>query len=444
MADLALASCSELPPSISDIMLEPPTTTLPAIGKIASHSTEDLLDSLQYLRLIYNPEVRGSRRRQRANSSFDTPWGGQPGSAVPPNGFRASPSHFASSHEQDLDILRSDAFERSYAIKWLTALISHSERWEAEIDTVETRCSPPVQSKEVLVQDAASLLAVCAGTAAAGVITRDFTFVSHHRQGDTTQVQLTDAPLENHHFASVGAQTWGGACVLAEAIVEQPEEFGLPIKDTNGSKLAKQELRVLELGAGTGLVSLTVGKLLQSFAQWTHTRVTIVATDFYPSVLANLEANIRSNFPALNQDSRGDRISVTTHFLDWSLFSDVDVQLPPFDRPFDVIFGADIIYEDQHAIWIKSCLTKLLQKTASPDDMAPQPLFHLIIPLRPTHASESGTVETVFPGQDELLHPGGPKELAIVSKELIVCDAGIGQTMGRDEVEYSYYKIGWC
>ncbi len=78
------------------------------------------------------------------------------------------------------------------------------------------------------------------------------------------QVQLTDVPLENQDFGSVGAQTWGGACVLAEGHRGGSGCFWT-------ARVGRK--RVLELGAGTGLVSITVGKLLEG-------NVTVVATDF--------------------------------------------------------------------------------------------------------------------------------------------------------------------
>ena len=63
-------------------------------------------------------------------------------------------------------------------------------------------------------------------------------------------------------------------------------------------------------------------------------------------------------------------------------------------------------------------------------------MFHLVIPLRATHAMESSTVESVFVNRDK---GGGDLGLGILSKEIIVCDAG----EERDgHVEYAYYKIG--
>ncbi|KAK0448459.1 putative methyltransferase-domain-containing protein [Desarmillaria tabescens] len=333
--------------SISSVT--PPTAHLPPMKKIPHYPPEHLLKFLVYLRSIYSPPVRGSKRRRHSETAVA------------------------------LENWRSDSFERSYAIRWLTVLVSHAGLWEEEIQ------------HHALIAEAAALLAVCSGTAGAGVIHRDFVF-----SPGAIRVQLTDVPLENHDFGSVGAQTWGGACVLAEAIVEDPTAFGL-----------QSGIRVLELGAGTGLVSIVVGKLLEGC-------VTIVATDFYPSVLDNLKANIGNNFvqPA--------SVAISSTFLDWADSDNHDVSL---DAPFDVVLGADIVYDAQHAVWIKKCLRKFLSKGA---------VFHLVIPLRATFATESNTVELIFQNDD----------LVVLSKEPIVCDAENG--IGDEVVEYAYYKIGWA
>ncbi|KAG7440065.1 uncharacterized protein BT62DRAFT_976242 [Guyanagaster necrorhizus] len=329
----------------------PPTTRLPPIKKIPYNSPQELLECLLYLRSIYNPPVRGSKRRR---SDLQTV-------AV-------------------LDEWRSDPFERSYAIRWLTALVSQA-----------VLCSEELNHDDALIAEAAALLAICSGTAGAGVIHRDFVFAP-----GAIQVRLTDAPLENQDFGSVGAQTWGGACVLAEAIVEDPLAFGL-----------HPGTRVLELGAGTGLVSIIVGKLLEG-------RVTIVATDFHPSVLDNLKANIANNF------AQPASVAISSTFLDWA---DSDNHDRSLDIPFDVVLGGDIVYDAQHAVWIQACLRKFLRKGA---------VFHLVIPLRPTFATESNTVESVF----------RDGELVVLSRETVICDAENG--ISDEAVEYAYYKIGWA
>lgn len=424
--------------------LHPPTAHLPPIGKISSQSPQVLLDALKYLRVIYNPEVRGSRRRRN----------GQPTPAA-----HLSMGNLEPFYGSDLDLLRADAFERSYSIRWLTTLISQAQfQQTGDLSSLPT-AEHHISQEERVIREASCLLATCAGTASAGTITRVFTFDSAHTHS-AIRIQVTDAPLENQDFTSVGAQTWGGACVLSETIVDQPEDFGIIVR--GGSVVTSDiietpcptdnEFRVLELGAGTGMASLTLGKLFESLSGKPTKKTAIVATDFHPSVLANLRANVVSNFPPtedLIPPSQASPVSVTTHFLDWSAFPKTEEQVPPFQKPFDLVIGSDIIYEAQHAVWIKTCLTRLLrrpEKVHNPNSGSAcvfRPLFHLIIPLRPTHASESNTVEQVFPtlADTEAHKPA----LVIFSKEIIVCEAN-GDVHDRgngDDVEYAYYKIGW-
>ena len=475
-----------------------PTSKLPQIRTIPSQSTQNLAEALQYLRSLYQPPVRGSRRRRSSrflSLTKDT--------RVP----------------RDVHL---DPFERNYTIRWLTALISYLETQDNSADI------------EPLIQLAASILALCSGTSAAGTFHRDLVFTSNSISPCSITLRVKDIPLNNQDYASVGAQTWGGACVLSESIVDEPWKFCLchapqndfPMKQNSASyfsplcrtKHRPRPLRILELGAGTGLVSLTICKLLQNLVT-SHglpslvssetpspsvaaldsslrptskpipiaSAAVLIATDHYLPVLENLASNIATNFPSHTQQSN-DPISFTSHHLDWSHFSSTyatgnsTAATPPkpFDEPFDVIFGADIIYELDHASWIKSCLSVLLRK---PDYFAPSddeidtnansldPAFHLVIPLRSTHAKESRTVELVFPfseycrqgvrgvsGARDEAPPStvrgfgedacGTLEMCVLSKEVIICEAEDGEgdddgEDGEDVVTYLYYKIGW-
>jgi len=283
-------------------------------------------------------------------------------------------------------------------------------------------------------------------------------------------VQLTDVALRNDDFGSVGAQTWGGACVLAEMIAEAPARFGLCSGDGNddnrgggsgddddfaptsfphhpdhdGSSLgpAATAIRVLELGAGTGLVSLTiVGSILRGMTDrckrdWRDAE--IVASDFYTPALDNLRLNIEHNFPPkTDPDSTtpapAHSVSISAHLFDWEEAADPAPPLEaPFDVPFDEVFGADIVYELDHAAWINACLKRVLRLTGR---------FHLVIPLRKGFTRESATVERVFPHVQDRhwLIEAGPS-LCITHKEDITCEAW---PEGNGEVEYVYYTIQW-
>jgi predicted nicotinamide N-methyase len=247
--------------------------------------------------------------------------------------------------------------------------------------------------------------------------------------GETVQILLNDAPLENQDYSSVGAQTWGGACVLAELIVEDPASFGMPEHSD------KTTFRVLELGAGTGLVGLTVYKLLSA----REVQTSLVLTDYYPSVLENLQRNAQANLLP--------NIPIDVARLDWETFPTMDAisiegQLK---GTFDLIVGADIVYEEDHAVWIKACLERLLRR---PSTASLGAVFHLVIPLRATHTMESSTIEKVF----ALRHEDFPKfpdmVLGILHHEQIICDAHATACDSRfpdraDEVVYAHYKIGW-
>jgi methylase of polypeptide subunit release factors len=99
--------------------------------------------------------------------------------------------------------------------------------------------------------------------------------------------------------------------VLSELIIEQPSVFGL-LPQAGQRKC----IRALELGAGTGLVSLALSKLLQNMG----IDAEIVATDFYPPVLINLRSNIATNCARSSS-----LMSLTSHFLDWSSFPDLEM-----------------------------------------------------------------------------------------------------------------------
>ncbi|OCH91740.1 hypothetical protein OBBRIDRAFT_508974 [Obba rivulosa] len=399
-----------------------PTSRLPPIGQLAYYSTEELAAAIRYLRQIYNPEVRGIRRLSKKSGNGRVPTAQ---SAV---------------SEDHLDAIRSDAFERSYAIRWLTSLVSQAYRFGELPSDIEP--SP----REVLIQEAASLLAISAGTASAGTLTRTFHFP---RTGGAVEVQLTDAPLDNHDYGSVGAQTWGSACLLSEMLVDEPHKFGLLPAPHAGST----RLRALELGAGTGLVTSTLAKVCMgdNINGSNAIPAEIIATDFHASVLANLRNNIEANCAAQSAPTDA-AVSVSCSRLDWSQFPSANKHEPPFDKPFNLILGADIVYEAEHATWIKACVERLLKMPSSYDcdPLSSTPRFHLVIPLRSTHVLECSTIEEVFPAASRIAAgeaQASTPVLAILSKDVIVCEAYDdvrSRRGGSDNVEYVHYVIGWC
>ncbi|KAG9082496.1 hypothetical protein FS749_006810 [Ceratobasidium sp. UAMH 11750] len=113
----------------------------------------------------------------------------------------------------------------------------------------------------------------------------------------------------------------------------------------------------------------------------------------------------------------------------------------PFNKPFDTIFGADIIYELSHATLVHDVVQRLLRKPSYAPHLPPAH-FHLIMPLRPTHADEATSVDRTFPRAEDVRaqREGDAEVLAIVTTETYARSAGVGRA---DEVQYVYYKMAW-
>ncbi|KAJ7642049.1 hypothetical protein FB45DRAFT_901681 [Roridomyces roridus] len=381
--------------------MEPPSLRLPALRLLPTLSVSTLSECITYLSVLYTPPVRGSRillGHEYKTATID--------------------------NDDELTTLRADGFERAYALRWLTYLLNNAHLISPDATDLDIE---PVLAR------AAALLANCSGGASAGTLTRNLSFPSPEGGQTPLSISLRDIPLEND-FASVGAQTWGGACVLAELIVTQPLTFHLA--PPTSSLDSHSPLRVLELGAGTGLAGLVFAKAAERLGR----SVELVCSDVYPSVLQNLGVNIAANFPSTTSTVA---VSVSAAALDYSLsssFAPSSVLAPPFEAPFDVILGADIIYEPPHAEWVRACVARLLAgpPPSSSSSGSPDPEFHLVIPLRPTHTKESQSVEEAF-GFSPSSESGASPRLCIRAKETIVCSG----ELPNEEVEYAYFRIGW-
>src|SRR6266478_2177329 len=455
----------------------PPTARLPPIKTVNNVPLGLLHEAIQYLQIVYNPEIHTSRRIIINNDNH----GSVPASrTTPTRGKRRTYEAESKNNDKamiessELESIRVDEFERTYVVRWLTTLVaqkatSHNDDdddgmkktdyHENGYDHDDQNSAPDLES---LVQSAAALLAICAGAASAGTRTRMYVLSG-------VRVQLTDVALRNDDFGSVGAQTWGSACVLAEMIAEAPARFGLYggsdgnsndnaslpcLSGADGGGGQQSEgaaaIRMLELGTGTGLVSLTIAKILETTRTCgsddnSRRRAEIVASDFYPPALENLRLNIQRNFPSTKCGGRdsdsaapslGNDLSISAHFLNWeeeaTAMDPARALEAPFDVPFDEVFGADIVYELEHAAWINACLRRFLGLTGR---------FHLVIPLREGFARESATIERVFPRAEDMCRvmKAGPT-LCITQREDITCEG----PDGKGEVEYVHYTIQWA
>ncbi len=187
-------------------------------------------------------------------------------------------------------------------------------------------------------------------------------------------------------------------------------------------------------------MGITTCKLLE--ARGVHAEV--VSTDFHPDVLDNLRHNFATNFP--QSQGAESTVSISVEFLDWSAFplqAGTQEKSASLAKKFDVVYGADIVYELERARWIKACIELLLCKPDRLQGASETPRLHLVVPLRRTHIAESHTIEDVFPLIGEV--PTDAQEafvtLAITAKEEIVCADLWNES--TNEVEYVHYTITW-
>ncbi|KIJ53752.1 hypothetical protein M422DRAFT_25553 [Sphaerobolus stellatus SS14] len=387
----------------------PPTSSLPPLKNIAQYPRSTITAALMNLRVVYWP----SSVIHINNKDIGAALG--PGRAtmhavkeerVPDSGY-ASAEEDEEEEEERMELLRADAMERAYALRWLTGFIARFEEW---VDAAATS-EPALEEEEYaargrILEEAVALLALSADTTADGEISRAFAFKVG---GGEVAVELKDEPYAADH-ESVGLQTWGSASVLAERICGDPETY---LRINAQGKDAT--LRVLELGAGTGLLSLVVGKLAaHPVIKERGVKVEVLATDYHPAVLENLRGNVARNF-ALTEGV------VQVEKLDW-----VDPPALAEADKFDVILAADVIYDKRHGAWIKACAERVVRRS-------PSSVMWMIVPRRPTR---TGEVE----GVDDVFLPNGLDSLAILKDSNVARNAGVGRA---DEDGYRLFEIGW-
>ncbi|WRT66729.1 uncharacterized protein IL334_003692 [Kwoniella shivajii] len=379
-----------------------------------------------------------------------------------------------------------EPFEREWAEKWLGGIVRRSQGWiEENEDNIDE-----IKDVEMILRDATAVLAMMAGTSAAGSLTRHLVFpllpslapalslvhsrqppnpalspetntflaslstspsspsIHVRRQSAVTDLSaspstslsgndkslmssrrrtkskravlpilLHDAPMGDH--LSVGVQTWGSAILLGRQLALRPEDYGLFLP-------SEKPIRILELGAGTGLLSILCRKLLdlRSTQEGTPPGL-VVATDFLDSVLDNLKICVDLNFPpkvgstmistsGQGGGGNGNEIETSTDIskdqgihiakLDWTTFPSFmqtgkgDEELSDFvenQNSFDLVLASDCVYDETHA--------KLLREVAGwtlkpPDEQGNGGgTFHILSPLRPTFAPELASIDQYFP-----------------------------------------------
>jgi predicted nicotinamide N-methyase len=430
-----------------------PSKLLPSIKVLHNTPTSDISQALHDLAILYDHRSQTSRatttRKAAALAAHD---GKEIISRISSRASRrtrklavlAPDSGYASAEEEsDSDVsdgeqmeqLRNDPFEKSFAMRWLTGFIARADEWTYVSEIGDELDSDEVAERETLVELAASILSLCAsaGCEGAGDISRgfDFPFGSPTAGQDSICVELNDAALSDKDHNSVGLQSWASSIVLSRYICQDPARYNF----CNNQK----KLRILELGAGTGLLSIAAAKIMEAL----NGEAFVIATDYHRDVLSNLRHNVEHNFGSSLHDS----VKVEVYSLDW----ETPRSSAPFDEPFDIILAADVIYNPLHAGWIKNCVERYLRLPATRYHGALSNghdgggVFWLIIPIRTTgrHEGVGATVDETFPLASIRSDTDIPVDQKIAIMETIELPRNDG--VGRaDEMGYRLFKLGWC
>jgi len=409
-----------------------PTSFLPPLIRISSHSAGEIATAIHKLKALYwspkpppLPATISLLKRSFAKPIHDT--------SVPDSGYASAEEdeddmnvqedirHVADPAAEALHVLRAEPMERAFAVKWITGFIARSDAWRDL-----AACAEDSDARDRVLDETSALLAAFSmnpdeyDEGVDEAIVRSFCFPSPE---GSVVLELNDAPLLDHDHTSVGLQSWGSSIRLGERLCAAPAEFSLATSHVGKPK----PLHILELGAGTGLLSILAAKILGDQGP----SPLIVATDYHPDVLENLKTNVAANFPLSREPP------VAVHVLDWEF----PVCSPPLNMPFDVILAADVIYEDDHARWIKGCVERLLVRPSV--DNPEGGVFWMIMALREAGRREGldGTVHKIFPdvGQMEEGVEAGLKLAVFMMEELEKLD-GIGRA---DETGYKLFKVKW-
>lgn len=392
-----------------------------SLGDLSESRIFQVLESLS---TIYCPDVASVAHK--LNPSEDQPVGQANASLFVDSGYTSATedaedekSENAATAAEKLYVLRADEYERGVAERWLTGFIGRAE---------ELACFETEDARQRALDEASYVLESFYATPTAEdpideEYARDFAFTlsvpGKEQSSVPVTVRLNDglAGTNSQDPDDVGLQSWSASIVLSDLMCADPERFGLTT-----SAIETQSPRIIELGAGTGLVGLVLGTALPHLG---FTDPKVIATDYHPAVLANLRDNITTNFGAVARDS-----PVEACLLDWSAPS----REVPLHLPADMLIATDVVYAHEHAVWLRDCASQLL---------APHGVFWLLITVRQkghfedVHVCE--TVEKAFTAADRPQDAAG-RLLSIRRSERLDKCAGLGR---GDESGYQLFMIGW-
>lgn len=189
-------------------------------------------------------------------------------------------------------------------------------------------------------------------------ISRKFTIP--HTQAQDFQVTLREPSITSDNL---GMKTWVSSYLLAKrlhTLLLPDDGYAFPPKKVDCPR------RAIELGAGTGLVGISLAALCGP-------AVTVHLTDLDP-IVPNLEHNASLNEDLLVKAES----TVSTGILDWSIQD--EAELTGEDK-YDLIVAADSLYSPDHPRWLVQTIKRWLSRNSDAK-------FIVELPLRDAYLSQ--------------------------------------------------------
>ena len=342
----------------------------------------------------------------------------------------------------ELDAARADPAERSYALEWLMRLVESDMTWMEDVNVRRTA-----------VDHAARILAGSTHALEDGDLVRDFTFpMKEHGElppafaadasHSSIHVSIRDAslpPSDAHSAqgaveaaAAVGVQTYASSIIMCDLLVRCPSAWYKRLNEN-----LPVPFRVMELGAGTGIVGMVAAHVLSCMKA---EKAVVHLTDYHEDVMTNLRHNVEHRLCLPNTC-----VHVECMPLDWRALYDIVCPqhgsgtavacTPPPPQSYSLLLVADPIYDPKHAAWLVAAIMYLLaQPDTDPDARA-----HILLPVR-----TAGRLAGLYATLDVSLQEHGPWQgyrLMSLRQTRLPRRPGLGR---QDESEYIWTELAWC
>jgi predicted nicotinamide N-methyase len=173
---------------------------------------------------------------------------------------------------------------------------------------------------------------------------------------------------------NLGLKTWAASFLLSKRLLK----FLIPCLESD------KQLRILELGSGTGLVGIAAAAVLKA---------NVHLTDL-PDIVPNLVRNVQSNEKVITANGG----IASAGQLDWSILYEDPISS---DDKYPLLLAADPLYSPEHPKWLVQTVDRWLQRRTESRFIVEFPLRDAYIEERADFASRIHDIGLVIDEEGE-------------------------------------------